>query len=472
MASSFWVDEMATCFVVRHGAADPSLRVAPQVAASIYYVLPRVADRLFGYTEWAYRLPSLLALGLALFFIARIAARLVHPAAAWFAIFCCLAFRPFDYQAADARPYALGACVVCAALWFLLRWLDTGRWRHAALFAASAALVCQVHLVFWPMYLVFACVAVVRLARRRTPATWRQAFSVFAVQAASAAMLLLPALALLREAGAHVITARPSLGDLSGVLKLGFVATVYASSAVLAWWRRWRVSRPAAGALLLVLSWWLLHPLCLFAFSRLTGMSVFVTRYLSVALPGAALAATLAAALFLPADKWRPASLALGAGVLLFMGEWGRGWPPHHNSNWRAAARMLRASSLPAGLPVLCPSPFIEARPPVWRPDYPIESFLYSHLLVYRIPGKLYPFPYDRSPETEPAALQLWRDTLSTAPAFVVYGIGPAVWRWRDWFRALAQPAGWHDRVLGTFGDVYVVRFEPSPVHQPAVVPP
>jgi hypothetical protein len=468
MASSFWVDEMATCFVVRHGAADASLRAAPQVAASIYYVLPRVADRLFGYSEWAYRLPSLLALGLALFFIARIAGRLIHPGAAWFAIFCCLAFRAFDYQAADARPYALGACVVCASLWLLLRWLDTGRWRDAALFAAAAALVCHVHLILSPMYLVFGLIAGVRLARRNTPATWRQAAPVFAVQAASAGTVLLQAVALFREAGAHVIVAQPSAGDLSGALKLGFVTTVCAASAALAKCRGWHAARPAAGAFLFVFSWWLLHPLSLFAFSHVTGMSVFVTRYLAVALPGAALAATAAAALFLPAEKWRPCALALGAGVLLFMGEWGRVWPAHHNSNWRAAAQMLNQAALPAGVPVLCPSPFIEARPPVWRAGYPIESFLYSHLLVYRIPGRLYPFPYERSPEAEAAAQQLWRQTLSSAPAFVLYGIGPAAMRWRDWLRARSETAGWHDRLLGTFGDVYAVRFDPPP----AVVPP
>ena len=37
LGSSFWIDEMGTVFVTRHGAADPSLSVAPQVALSIYY---------------------------------------------------------------------------------------------------------------------------------------------------------------------------------------------------------------------------------------------------------------------------------------------------------------------------------------------------------------------------------------------------------------------------------------------------
>jgi hypothetical protein len=202
-----------------------------------------------------------------------------------------------------------------------------------------------------------------------------------------------------------------------------------------------------------------LDPLSLFAFSHLTGSSVFVPRYLGIALPGIALAIGGGVALFLPAEKWRPISLALGAGVLIFMGSWNRLWPPHHNSDWRGAAETLTQMPLPAGLPVICPSPFIEARPPVWRADYPIDSFLYSHLLVYPVPGKLYPFPYERSPEAERDAQQLWRDTLSSAPAFVLFGQAPAVNSWREWFRSRSETAAWHDRQVGSFGDVGVVLF-------------
>jgi Dolichyl-phosphate-mannose-protein mannosyltransferase len=461
ISSSFWVDEMATAFVVHHGAADASLRVAPQVAASIYYVLPRAAERLFGFSEWAYRLPSLLAMGLSLWFIARVAGRLLHEDAAWFTIFCCLSFRAFDYQAADARPYALGTCVVCAGMWFLIRWLDTGRWRDAVLFTGTAALVCQVHLIFWPIYLLFGGVAGVRLARRDTPASRLQALAVFGVVAASLSTVLPAALRLLREAGAHVVVGEPAAANLGSAIKLGSVTAACAVAAIIASWRGWKAARPAAGSLLIVAMWWLVDPLSLFAFSHLTGHSVFVARYLTIALPGAALAVTAAAAIFLPPNGWRPLSLALGAGVLIFMGSWTRLWPAHHNSGWRAAAQSLNEMALPAGLPVICPSPFIEARPPVWRPDYPIDSFLYSNLLVYRVPGKIYPFPFERSPEAERDAQQLWQDTLSLAPAFVLYGIGPAVISWRDWFHARAQTAGWRESEIGPFGDVWIVRFDP-----------
>src|SRR5580704_6359927 len=102
LPSSFWVDEMATVFVVQHGPNHPSFAVAPQVPDSIYYQLPRAAESLLGFSEVAYRLPSILLMGLALFLIARLAARLIHPNAAWFAVFACLALRGTNYYADDA----------------------------------------------------------------------------------------------------------------------------------------------------------------------------------------------------------------------------------------------------------------------------------------------------------------------------------------------------------------------------------
>src|ERR1041384_7143581 len=116
LASSFWIDEIGTAFVVRYGANHPSLAVVPQVWKSAYYYLPRGAQAIFGFSETAYRLPSVAAMGMALFFISRLARRLIHPNAAWFASFACLGLRGIHYHAADARPYALGICLAAGSL--------------------------------------------------------------------------------------------------------------------------------------------------------------------------------------------------------------------------------------------------------------------------------------------------------------------------------------------------------------------
>jgi len=169
-------------------------------------------------------------------------------------------------------------------------------------------------------------------------------------------------------------------------------------------------------------------------------------------------------AVFTPARYWKTVSLALGCGVLLFVGGWKHLWPPHHNSDWRAAASVLADQSFGPETPVIAPSPFVEAKEPAWRPDYPLTSFLYCHLLVYPVPGKIYPFPFESSPAIERYTAKLSTETLSGQERFVIYGDDPKVLFWRDWFAARPELAGWRARKLGPYGDVTIVIFEKSPL--------
>ena len=147
LGSSFWVDEMGTYFLVHH-ADDPCLPTASRPVAeglawceyrdaesSIYYALPKFAEKIAGVSEAGYRFFSVLAMLAALAVIGLIAARLIHPHAAWFAVFACMASRGFNYQADDARPYALGTFILAASVLLLVRWLDNGRWRDGLIFS-------------------------------------------------------------------------------------------------------------------------------------------------------------------------------------------------------------------------------------------------------------------------------------------------------------------------------------------------
>ena len=459
MFSSFWVDEMGTAFVVRHGRDDASLRVAPQVPESVYYALPALSRKLGERSEFAWRLPSLLAMLGALAVIGRLAARLIHRDAAWFAVFACLTLRGFNYQAADARPYGLGTFLAAAALLFLIRSIDSWRPADAAGFLLCAALLWRVQLVYWPMYAVFAFYAAVRL-RGQGRAAWLRAGLGAVSVAAALVPVLLTALAIFREAGAHVVVAPPSLLDFARSLKLGLVVGCGAGA-----WLAWRITpkRAAAasfapGALIVILGWWLCEPLGLFAFSHLTGASVWVPRYLSLSLAGCALAATAAASRFLSAGQWRLAAAVLGFAALLLNGQWGAWWPPHHNSDWRAAAKSAEAWGGP-GTPVICPSPFIEARPPEWTPDYPLPGFLYSHLEFYPPGGRPYLFPFEASEAAKRYAEELARGPLLRAGRFVIYGGAGQAGYWRDWFGGRVEFAGWKIDRPGPFRDVEVYGF-------------
>ncbi len=654
LPSSFWVDEMVTAFVIHFGPAHPSLAVAPQVTETIYYWLPRTAERLFGFSEVVYRAPSAIVLGIALWLIARLAGRLIHPQAAWFAVFACLALKGFNYQAADARPYALGTCVAAASLFELVRWLDTARRRDALLFLVFAALLWRVHLVFWPFYAIFPLYLAVRILRAETSVTRRQAAAVFALLVLTLIPVAIDAIRLVREAHAHVIADLPGLRDLRRTLKFlliaqcgggallaalllrrtpvaignsspvrqvrdlpsgsaphsalrefpgsaqgaagspggienpsaphsvlrefpgsaqgaagspggienpsaphsvlrkfpgsaqgaagspGGIENPSASRSVLrefpgsaqgAAGSPGRIENPSAprsvlrefpgsaqgaagspggiespsaprsvlrefpgsaqgaartpggiqnpsaphsvlrgfpgrdaampplSAWVLILGWWLWHPLALFAFSHITGNSVYVDRYLSLALPGAALTATLAAAWFLDPRDCRMCAALLGVCVLIALGQWRQLWPAHHNSDWRDAARAVTEWTVDADTPVLLPSPFIEAKPPVWRPDYPLPGFLYCYLPVYKISGKPYLLPFERSPQGERYASSLL-PVLSASPRFLIYGGDKNVFVWRSFLASRPELAGWGNRQFHSFGDVDVAIFE------------
>jgi hypothetical protein len=460
LGSSFWVDEMGTVFVVEHGAAHPSFAVAPQVPKSMYYALPRAAAALLGSSEIVYRLPSTLAMGLALLLISRLAARLIHPRAAWFAAFACLALSGISYQAADARPYALGTLVAASGALALVRWLDAGHWGDGLLFACSAALLWRVHLIYWPFYLVFAIYAGARLLRRETAVGWLRAAAVFGLVALTLTPVLVDALELFREARAHVIVAPPSLRALEHALRWNVVLICAAGAWILARALRW--SRPiypvSATSLILALAWWLCQPLGLYGFSWLSGSSVFVTRYLSIMLPGVALSATALAARSIPEPYWKRLAAVVALGALLSLGQWTRLWPAHEHSDWRGAAREVNALALGPATPVICPSPFIEARPPVWRPDYPLPGFLYSYLPVYPFTGKPVLFPFATSNEAEEYAVQLTHQTLASSRRFLIYGgNGPATF-WSKWFANQPELAGW-SYARHAHGDVDVIEF-------------
>jgi mannosyltransferase len=451
LPSSFWLDEMATVFVARYGPAHWSLAdVAPQAWQSVYYPVARISAAWFGSSEVAYRLPSVLLMAGALFLIARLATRLIHPQAGWFAVFACLTLGGINYEAADARPYAMGMCVAAAAMLCLVRWFDYGSWRDGLLFVLLAALLWRVHLLFWPIYLVFAAYAVARKTRRA------RTVLLFAAAAVLLVPVLIDALALARDASAHAFAPAPRLRDLISSLKLTLVAGCMAGAWLLARWRGWRgAPKSSVPAAVLILGWWLCTPVAFFLVSGITVSSLFVPRYLSIALPGAALAATLGAARWVPPDRWRPLGMLLGTVALLWLGHWQQLWPLHHNSDWRAAARAVNAAVGPNRLPVLCPSPFVEAQPPRWRPEYRLPGFLYSHLDVYPIAGQPVLLPY----RDYPHATQMLAG-IQPSGRFLIYGWEPQAHFWRDWLAARPEFTGWSARRLGPFADVDVVMFE------------
>jgi len=461
LPESFWLDETVTAFVLRYGAGHPSLAAGPRLDQTVYYWLPRLSQAVFGYSEFSLRLPSLLATIVSLFLIGRLAMRLIHAEAGWVAVFLCFIPHEFTRQATDARPYGMGTCVALCAMWFLVRWLDDGAWRDAAIFVILAALLLRVHLIYWPFYAVYASYAVIRRIRGETPVSGRVIAAVLSVVAVSLVPLVPVTLGLSGNAKVHVVTEMPTLK----VILSGFQIPLIAAAGVGMWLverlLRWpRECLPIAfSGLALLLGWWLWQPVCLLAASWLTGNSVFLARYFSLALPGMILTGTLAAGYSMPARAWKPVAIALAVGVLV-VGSWKSPFPPSRNSHWREAAAAVNDLARDTDTPVICPSPFIEAQPPVWTPAYALPGFLYAHLAAYPVRGATILLPARRSPEGEQYGRTMMQKRISPSGRFVVYGGVYGVNLWLAWLSQQPELSGWSERPVGSFGDVEVVLFE------------
>ena len=462
LPESFWLDETVTAFVIRHGAGHPSLAAGPRLDQTVYYWLPRVSQMVFGFSEFSVRLPSLLATLVGLWLIGRIAARLIHPHAGWFAIFLCFIPHEFTRQATDARPYGFGTCVSLAALWFLIRWLDRDGWRDGLLFILFGALLLRVHLIYWPFYLVFGLYSLARRVRNETPVAWSRLVAVWAVLLVSLVPLVPVTLNLFREEKEHVVTALPGLMTILGGFQLPLIAATAAAFWICSRVFRWtegRVSLPVADRILL-LAWCLVQPGFLLAASWITGNAVFLPRYFSLALPGLFLVCTLAAAVFVPARLWKPVAIVLALGVLI--GKISREpFPPSRNSHWREAAQLVNDMRRGGDLPVMCPSPFVEAEPPVWNAEYALPGFLYAHLDSYPVQGSVVLLSARAGPEGTRYAKPFIARDLVPARRFVIYGGTYSVVNiWTLWFAVQPELEGWTRRVVGNFGDAIIVLFE------------
>ncbi len=459
LSSSLWVDELVTVFVVRY-PGHPSFAAAPQVPESIYYVLPRLAWTFFGSSEAALRLPSVIAMGAALFFIARIAARLIHPAAAWFGVFACLAFRTFDYFAADARPYGLGIAVASAGVLFLIRWFDHARGFDEGVFILLAALLWRVHLFYWPFYLLFAMYGAIRLFQRDTRVSKVQIAVALAATAGALAPVAGTAIRISGHAAQHAFNELPTLRNLFYLTHCPALLTLAVVAWIISRLLRWPPPGARPEGQVLIFGWWLICPISLFLYSRISGNGVLIMRYASLMLPGIALAATAITARFIPPDKWKPAAVCVGIAALGLAGDWNMLWPSHERDDWREAAALERSAARD-DTPVICPSPFIEAQPPLWTRGYPFPSFLYSHLQYYTLKGKLRLFPFASSPESERYLQDLVVAELAPSGRFVLYGSGRALQPLDRSLMARPEFAGWR-RTLKRFDEISVIVWQAS----------
>jgi len=402
----FWLDETVTVWVVRDGLGEAAARAwRYQGQSPLYFVVAWAARRFLGTSELALRLPSVVALGLAAFGLARLGERLVDAETGRLAalVLACLAY----HDAADARPYALATAAVVGAALAAVRWGERPTWARAAVLGAASALVAWAHPVF---ALALPGVAWLALARRREGKGGGSASVVLAGAVAVALGLpLVPQLESLaaRRAALSFASAPTALelaADLVRPRALVALAVGLALAAVPFRGRaRPHFERPPGERRFVgpLLAWHALPPVVLFLIARTSDAHVYVTRYLAGGLPALAL---LVAWLTRAIAPGRARGLVAAVFVALSVARF------QEREDWRAAIAAANAARPDARTLVLVRPGLVESDDPAFGADAERQEYLRAPLAAYPLETGgaalgLVPHALVRENETEVEAL-------------------------------------------------------------------
>jgi hypothetical protein len=454
--SSLWLDETGTWWIVKDGPGIAIQRALSWSGQSpLYYLIAWLSSRLFGLNDITLRLPSVVAMGGAVCFLYRIAARLIDRTAATTAsfVFLCTA----SFYAVDARPYALALLCLTASIFFLLRWVDGGSQSVLLLHMVASTLLIYAHAVLSITLAAGIVYAVMTLRHEPRRLAWLAGVQI------GAGLLCIPLVGELRsfyaDRAIHSFTAPPSLENLLPALIPGALA----GGVILIVWlgmsfrREVSIAGKCTGnAGVLIGVWSLLAPAVLFLLAEFTNIRLFVPKYYSAALPGQA----LVLGGLLSSIERNPVrnALCVSVAAIAILTSGKLDGQTHGHENWRDAMSFVRAEA--GSAPVLLVSGFVEASDFQRLADPRMRDVLFAPELRYGQPARSIRLPNAFSGGSNPKMEEIARE-LRPEPRFFLVTENPDR-SYEMWLLGTMQAGGAHcasETTGSRFGYLWVTRF-------------
>jgi hypothetical protein len=442
---SFWVDEAGVYWMAHEGVVRSVQKTLIFPGQSILYSMIAALFCFDGtpLRDFLLRVPSLIGIGLAAYFIYRLGEGWIGRGTGLAAVILFV-FHPdlvmIGYQ---ARPYALAIAAVTGSCWAVCEWDRTRERRPLLWYLLASTLVFYLHYFFAFILAIQALyVMYVAFVSGRRERLWELVGTVCAIPVLS--LPLVPHLrALVRERDTMPYLAAPSFQDLTDYLAPStliaglLIAALICAQLLRATDRRKDESRPAF--LLLIGAWWLVGPLLFFVVSRATPMTVFVPRYLAFTHPAQALVlAYLGYRVFGGGYSrvWAFLGVLLFAANPLIMTRWQKG-----NDELLPVIRMVRAEP---NAPVFFPSLLQQSLFYDWRSGNQPDSYLFAPLVAYPITNPLLPIPARATDDAKSYVDDTISGRLAQAPEVVFVDKDD---RWDYWIRERMARAGFHPTV-------------------------
>jgi hypothetical protein len=459
LRAPLWLDETLAAWQVSGGLARVWTRSALMPSSIGYLYTLWLAKSILGSSEMALKIPSLVALLGATYFLFRSARELFD----WEIGFLSATFFALEsnvvFAATDARPYAFALLASSVAIFAFIRWMKIHTMRQAVWFGGAAAGVLYFHYLFSSLLPAFAIYYLV--------ACWRslkQDLKQIAAAIATFAVLILPLIvrvaSLYHTRDTHVVQPmqHPFLLALNYLAPMqtmiGFIAAAFVAAAI----RKLKLADGGSFPKFLLFPLLALVPAAvLFAVSAVTPAHLVIPRYMSVVAPGAA----LTWALLTSRIDSRALRMLFCAGLVVvtccevFPSPAAR----KHEINFKEVHAFVNANVGNEGVAVLEASAFIESNYEPLPGDPPGENALFSQAAYYPVRGRLIFLPMALNDE----AMRIARETEQSAwekhQRFLVVS-GPTSFETIQWM--LHDSRGrFTARVLKEFDQILLVEFRP-----------
>ncbi|HKD07852.1 MAG TPA: glycosyltransferase family 39 protein [Bryobacteraceae bacterium] len=365
LPTHYWLDETATYWTVSGGLKNLTARCVVFPLSIPYALLIMGLQRVFGIGEAVARIPSLIAIVAATFILFREAKSQWGSAAGWFAAVLFVANPDVQFLAVEARPYALALLFAVLSTSLLPRFFASPGYRSGALYALSAALMLNLHLLFGILLAAHFAYAVFEWRRGRAPAA-RYVLVSLALLAVLASPVALQLWILRGSSHAHSFAPLPGLQDLTiayfpipvmiAILGAAGCAILLCRDVALG-----PLTYPAELILAGLVAF--IPPALCFLMSRAFKIGLFLSRYWISNAGGLAIVCGALIGRIRPISIARAAMLCVvffQAVSLFTLISTGQGHTLHRG-DWASAVTFLDRNTASDGAPVLMRSQYIES---------------------------------------------------------------------------------------------------------------
>ncbi len=447
-----WLDETVSYWQISGGFSKIWSR--QEVMFPTYSYILWAAKTILGSSEIALRVPSLLAMCMAVWVLYRISMEFFDSSISLAVTILFCVHPSILFAAIDARPYAFELLVLNSAILFLLRWIRLHDLRYALMAGAASAGIFYFHYLFAVILPAFLLVLLWCCGHELFQYRKHIAYALLAF-----ALFLAPVfpqfVRVFHDRTTHVFSPPPTILSLvetfapGATLLFFFLAVLFAT--VTKKFDNQNAEGPIAPVACLLLG--VLPLAILYLVSTYTSTHVFIDRYCLVAAPGIA----LCWGLLLSRINSRVCQFVFCFALVAWSARVQFDAPTHGHS-WKQAVEAANAANANVSAPVLVCSDLVEA-------DYrPIPSdisstWLYAPLSYYPLHSTVIPLPRSMNPAAEKQINTFLSRAIVGHQRFLIMG-----------YRASSSILDWVDRSttgsyerkpLGIYDGVAVVEYLP-----------